>query len=81
MRLFSFTYTSFGGGALAATIGRGYTGGNNLDLGTALEAGDFFGWSVSLNAAGDRLAVGATGDAGFGNVVPKSGSVRLFTFA
>jgi hypothetical protein len=81
VRLFTFTNTSFGGGALAATIGRGYTGGNNLDLGTALEASDAFGYSVSLNAAGDRLAVGAPQDDGFGNVVSNSGSVRLFTFA
>ena len=81
VRLFTFTDTSFGGGALAATIGRGYTGGNNVDLGTALETNDAFGYSVSLNAAGDRLAVGATQDDGFGNLVPNSGSVRLFTFA
>ncbi|MFN9498058.1 MAG: filamentous hemagglutinin N-terminal domain-containing protein, partial [Erythrobacteraceae bacterium] len=81
VRLFTFTNTSFGGGALAATIGRGYSGGGNLDLGTALEASDAFGRSVSLNAAGDRLAVGANGDDGFGNVVTNSGSVRLFTFA
>jgi hypothetical protein len=80
VRLFSFTNTSFGGGALAATIGRGYSGGNNLDLGTALEAFDQFGASVSLNAAGDRLAVGANFDDGFGNSFGNSGSVRLFTF-
>ena len=80
VRLFTFTNTSFAGGALAATIGRGYTGSNNLDLGTALETGDFFGSSVSLNAAGDRLAVGATGDDGFGNGFSASGSVRLFSF-
>ncbi|WP_162599619.1 MBG domain-containing protein [Phenylobacterium parvum] len=80
VRLFTFTNTSFGGGALAATIGRGYTGGNNLDLGVALEANDWFGFSVSLNAAGDRLAVGATGDDGSANAFTNSGSVRLFTF-
>ena len=80
VRLFTFTNTSFGGGALAATIGRGYTGGNNLDLGTALEASDLFGSSVSLNAAGDRLAVGAIGDAGFGNAFRGFGSVRIFSF-
>jgi hypothetical protein len=81
VRLFTFANTSFGGGALAATIGRGYTGGSNLDLGTALESNDRFGQSVSLNAAGDRLAVGARFDDGFGNGFSNSGSVRLFTFA
>jgi filamentous hemagglutinin family protein len=81
VRLFSFANTSFGSGALAGTIGRGYTGGGNLDLGTALESGDGFGTSVALNAAGDRLAVGARQDDGFGNIVSGSGSVRLFTFA
>jgi hypothetical protein len=80
VRLFTFTNTSFGGGALAATLGRGYPGGNNLDLGTALQAGDQFGQSVSLNAAGDRLAVGARYDAGFDNAVSNRGSVRLFAF-
>ncbi|MCX7198740.1 MAG: filamentous hemagglutinin N-terminal domain-containing protein, partial [Proteobacteria bacterium] len=80
VRLFSFTDTNFSGGALQATIGRGYTGGKNLDLGTALQANDRFGSSVALNAAGDRLAVGAPGDAGFGNVEETSGSVRLFSF-
>ena len=80
VRLFSFTNSSFGGGALAGTIGRGYTGTGDLDLGTALEAGDSFGFSVALNAAGDRLAVGSDRDGGFGNVAPSSGSVRLFSF-
>ena len=34
---------------------------------------------MALNAAGDRLAVGANRDDGFGNVASDSGSVRLFT--
>ncbi len=81
VRLFTFADTSFGGGALAGTIGRGYTGAGDIDLGTALEFDDRFGWSVALNAAGNRLAVGAPSDDGFGNVASNSGSVRLFTFA
>jgi filamentous hemagglutinin family protein len=80
VRLFTFTNNSFGGAALSATIGRGYTGGKNIDLGSALGAGDEFGSAVALNAAGDRLAVGAWGDDGFGDVSSNSGSVRLFTF-
>lgn len=81
VRLFNFANNSFGGGVLAGTIGRGYAGLGDMDLGTALEAGDLFGGAVALNAAGDRLAVGAIGDDGFANVKPDSGSVRLFTFA
>ena len=81
VRLFRFADTDFGGGALVGTIGRGYTGAGNIDLGAALEQFDQFGTSVSLNAAGDRLAVGAIGDGGFGNVANGSGSVRLFRFA
>ena len=42
------------GGALQGTIGSGYTGGKNVSI--ALDANDFFGVSVALNAAGDRLA-------------------------
>jgi hypothetical protein len=81
VRLFTFTNSSFSGGALAATIGRGYTGGSNIDLGASLELNDQFGRSVSLNAAGDRLAVGAYFDDGFGNLADASGSVSLFTFS
>ena len=54
--LFRFDDTNFSGGALRGVIGNGYTGGNNVTVG--LDGNDFFGSSVSLNAAGDRLAVG-----------------------
>ncbi len=77
--LFTFSDTSFSGGALAATIGADYSGGNNVDV-TTLEASDQFGTSVSLNAAGDRLAVGAENDDGSGNGSTNSGAVYLFTF-
>ncbi|WAC25134.1 beta strand repeat-containing protein [Blastomonas sp. SL216] len=80
VRLFSFGNTSFGSGTLTAIIGKGYTGGSNLDLGTDLEASDGFGRSVSLNALGNRLAVGTPGDDGFGNTATNSGAVRLFTY-
>jgi filamentous hemagglutinin family protein len=78
--LFSFTDTDFSGGALAATLGRGYSGGNNLSL-ADVEAGDQFGVSVALNAAGDRLAVGALADDGASNRAAAPGAVYLFRFA
>ncbi|MBI5103224.1 MAG: Ig-like domain-containing protein, partial [Nitrospirae bacterium] len=77
--LFGFTDTNFAGGSLQATIGKGYTGGKNVDV-TALEASDYFGMSVALNGTGDRLAVGAYGDDGFTNAVSMSGAVYLFSF-
>ncbi|WP_148276504.1 YDG domain-containing protein [Sphingobium sp. SYK-6] len=78
VHLFSFADTSFSGGALIGTIGRGYTGAGNINI--AAEAGDGFGRSVALNGAGDLLAVGAWNDSGAGNVANKSGAVYLFTF-
>ncbi len=79
VHLFTFTDTNFSGGTLAATIGKGYTGGKNVDV-TSLDSSDLFGQAVALNAAGDRLAVGAIRDAGAGNLVTDSGAVHLFTF-
>ena len=81
VRLFTFSDGTFSGGQLASTIGRGYAGGKNLDLGASLESGDYFGGSVSLNAVGDRLAVGSWTDDGFGNAAANCGAVRLFTFS
>jgi len=75
--LFSFSDSAFSGGALTATLGKGYTGGKNLDV-AALEANDFFGTAVSLD--GNRLAVGAYNDSGSGNALSTSGAVYLFSF-
>ncbi|MFN8721556.1 MAG: beta strand repeat-containing protein, partial [Rhodospirillales bacterium] len=77
--LFSFSAADFGGGVLEATVGKGYTGGKNVDV-AALGAGDQFGISVALSADGTRLAVGAHLDDGNGNTSSDSGAVRLFTF-
>ena len=77
--LLTFTDADFSGGQLAAVVGKGYTGGRNVDV-AALELGDWFGFSASLNAAGDRLAVGADLDDGAGNGVENAGAVYLFTF-
>ena len=78
--LFNFKDASFTGGSLEGTIGKGYTGGKNINV-AALDAGDYFGMSVSLNAAGSRLAVGASGDSGTGNVATGSGAAYLFSFS
>ncbi len=75
--LYSFSDESFSGGNLEATIGDGYTGGNNLDL--ALDTSDSFGRSVSLRE--NRLAVGAPSDEGFVNACTSCGAVKLFSFS
>ncbi|MES1158616.1 MAG: MBG domain-containing protein, partial [Terricaulis silvestris] len=80
VRLFSFSDTTFGGGAFVGTIGASYVGGNNIDLSSTLTAGDAFGSSLALNAAGDRMAVGAVGDDGATDSLADSGAVRLFSF-
>ncbi len=76
--LFTFSDSTFNGGALAATIGRGYSSGNNINLTTQLGNSDSFGYAVSLD--GNRLAVSAMYDDGSGNVLTDSGAVYLFTF-
>ena len=89
VRLFAFQNGSFAGGALAGVIGKDYTGGRNVDIAgyggqIDLDVGDFFGTAVSLNAAGDRLAVGAPGDdgsSGAGDGGSAFGNIRLFTFS
>ncbi|VFM97337.1 MAG: filamentous hemagglutinin family N-terminal domain-containing protein [Candidatus Kentron sp. G] len=73
--LFSFADEEFFGGTLVETIGQDY--GVDVD---ALEAGDNFGASVSLNGDGNLLAVGATGDDGSDNGTLESGAVYLFSF-
>ena len=74
--LYTFSDSVFSGGALAARIGEGYTGGKNINQ--SLHSGDQFGKAVSLD--GNRLAVGAQyddGNGGSGN----SGGVYLYTFS
>lgn len=79
VHLFGFADDAFGGGHRVATLGRGYTGGNNVAV--ELDSGDQFGQSVALNQDGTRLAVGAPYDDGAGNLHSNSGAVHLFTFA
>jgi len=66
-----------------AILGNGYSGGKNASV-DALETGDNFGLALALNAAGDRMAVGAPGDDGFGvdSIVENDlGAVRLYSFS
>ncbi|MBJ7309370.1 filamentous hemagglutinin N-terminal domain-containing protein [Rugamonas sp. CCM 8940] len=61
---------------LGATLGGGYTGANDVNL--TLSPWESFGYALALNAAGDRLAVGAPyADGGSGSVAG-SGNVRIF---
>ncbi len=75
--LYSFTDSTFSGGTLEAMIGDGYTGGKNIDQ--SLDIGDELGTSVSLN--GNRLAIGAESDDGFGLSGSNDyGAVYLYSF-
>ncbi|MCW2351804.1 YDG domain-containing protein [Sphingobium sp. B12D2B] len=76
--LFDLSGGNLANATLAAKIGAGYAGGNNRDIG--LGSDDRFGSSVALNGAGDRLAVGAPGDAGAADNNPETGAVYLFSF-
>ena len=78
--LFSFDDLAFTDGALTATIGDGYTGSKNVNIAN-LAGDDQFGIGVSLNAIGDRLAVGAFNDDGNGNSATNSGAAYLISFS
>ena len=70
----------FTNATLMGRIGKGYTGGNNVDTGNLVGKNDKFGRSVSFDSTGKRLAVGATGDDGKGHGVVGAGAVYLITF-
>lgn len=74
--LFNFATGAFGGGALQAIVGDGYSGGFNRCL--PLDRGDAFGAAVALD--GNRLAIGAAGDDGNRNFYAESGAVYLYSF-
>ena len=76
VHLYTFSNSTFSGGALAATIGHGYSGGKNINQ--TLGSSDRFGFAVSLS--GNRLAVGARLDDGYNNSRSNSGAVYLYTF-
>lgn len=64
-------------------IGLGYTGGKNLDTSGVFSNGDNAGRAVALNAAGDRMAIGAlfANASENGGSVSNSGKVFLFSFS
>jgi len=70
---------SAGAWTYQAILGNGYSGGK--DVGVALTEGAMYGSGVALNAAGDRLAVGAPGDRGFNGQGDNLGAVRLYSFS
>ncbi|HAJ90266.1 MAG TPA: hypothetical protein DCM27_04535, partial [Rhodospirillaceae bacterium] len=78
-----YLYTATGGNfsqlVLEGIIGRGYTGGKNINLDYLLDVYDQFGSAVSLS--GNRLAVGAFGDDGADNNCGNCGAVYLFNFS
>ncbi|NHZ90073.1 filamentous hemagglutinin N-terminal domain-containing protein [Massilia sp. CCM 8733] len=63
---------------LEGRIGAGVNGAKDLAL--TLRENDLFGSSVALSGDGKRLAIGATGDGGFGVVTGGPGSVRIVDF-
>jgi hypothetical protein len=81
VHLFAFDDGDFANPGLVGTIGRGYAGANDIDTTGYITNGALFGWAVALNAAGDRLAVGAPFDDGFSGTITDSGAVRLYDFA
>ena len=78
--LYKFDDGDFTNATLMGRIGKGYTGGNNVNTGNLVGKDDKFGRSVSFDSTGKRLAVGATGDDGKGGGVVGAGAVYLITF-
>jgi len=73
--------SSAGSWTYQAVLGKG-VGANGTEVGS-LEESDGFGFGVALNAAGDRLAVGAPFDDGAGagpETGRERGAVHLFSF-
>jgi hypothetical protein len=63
----------------AIIMGRGYTGGNNVDMSLLNpDAGPIGQYGLSLD--GNRLAVGYENSNGFNNTMGKSGAVYLYSF-
>ena len=72
VHLYSFTDNNYSGAVLEGTIGKGYTGGKNVNFNAT--SGDLFTHGISLNSAGDRLAIGETG------YNSNRGAVYLYSF-
>jgi hypothetical protein len=80
--LFSFADSVFTTPTLQAIIGAGYgaLGGKNFSI-TNLGGGDVIGDYGGVSLDGNRLAITARGDDGFGNSRTDAGAAYLFTFA
>ena len=78
--LFSFSDGDFSSPTPLIMIGNGYKNGNDIDY--AVMSDDKFGKSVAITNDGQKFAVGAFGDDGFGfNNTNNYGAVHLFTFS
>ena len=77
--LYKFDDGDFTNATLMGRIGKGYTGGKNVNI-NSLSKADKFGRSLSFDSTGKRLAVGATGDDGKNNKTISAGAVYLITF-
>ena len=77
VRIVDFVDNQFNGAAITTVLGSGNTAGSSAEVG--LEDGENFGFSVALNAAGDRLVVGSPfGDGNANNANYGYGAVRAF---
>jgi filamentous hemagglutinin family protein len=76
--LYSFTDAAFSGGVLEGIMGRGYTGGKNVNV-PLDNTWDRFGSGVSLD--GNRIAIGAFAGDGRTNGCGDCGEVYLYTFS
>jgi filamentous hemagglutinin family protein len=76
VRVIDFSNGAFSAPALSATLGRDYTVGANADV--TLGDGDNFGFALALNAAGDRLVVGAPYANSATGSVAETGAVHAF---
>ena len=77
--LYQFDDGNFTNATLIGRIGKGYTGGKNVDN-SYLQKNDKFGRSLSFNSTGTRLVVGATGDDAANDGSLETGAVYLITF-
>ncbi len=78
--LYKFDDGDFTNATLMGRIGKGYTGGLNINIST-IGKDDKFGRSVSFDSTGKRLAIGATGDDGYNGDYKNAGAVYLITFS
>ncbi|MBN8520345.1 MAG: filamentous hemagglutinin N-terminal domain-containing protein [Alphaproteobacteria bacterium] len=76
--LYSFTDAAFSGGVLEGIMGRGYTGGKNVNV-PLDNTWDRFGTGVSLD--GNRIAIGAFAGDGSTNSCTDCGEVYLYSFS